>query len=133
MANQTASRDPRRQEGNILPYKQAAVNLYGGALVSKNAAGFAKPASDTASELFLGVLDKTSLNASGAAGAKIARVWKHGVYTFATTGAAQADIGVQVYVTDDQTVAKTSTNSVLVGRIVEVLSATSVRVRIITN
>lgn len=133
MANQTAARDARRQEGNILPYKQAAVDLFGGALVSKNAAGYAKSASDTASELFLGVLDKTSKNATGAAGAKIARVWKHGVFTFAASGLTQADVGVQVYAVDDQTVGKTTTNSVLVGRIVEVLSATSARVRIITN
>ena len=133
MANQTAARDPRRQEGNILAYKEAAVNVFAGALVSKNAAGFAKPSSDTASELFLGVADKTSLNATGAAGAKLVRVWKHGVFTFATTGAVQADIGTQVFASDDQTVLKTTTNSVAVGRIVEVLSATSVRVRIAAN
>lgn len=133
MANQTAARDARRQEGNILAYKQAAADIFAGALVSKNAAGFVKPSSDTASELFLGVADKTSKNATGAAGAKVVRVWKHGVFTFATSGATQADIGALVNATDDQTVAKTSTNSVAVGRIVEVLSATSVRVRIAAN
>lgn len=134
MANQTIARDPQRQPGNILPYKAAAVNIFAGAAVSKNAAGFAKNAGDVSGETFLGVLDKTVLNSTGAAGAKTARVWKHGVFTFAFSGgsAAQADINAQVYFVDDQTVAKTTTNSVLAGRIVEVLSTTSVRVRIVT-
>ena len=134
MANQTAARDARRQEDNILPYKQAAVDLFAGEIVSLNAAGFAKKGADTASEKVVGVADKTVRNSTGAAGAKEVRVWTYGVFTFAFSGTAtQADTGKDVFVMDSQTVAlaATATNDIKVGSIVEVLSATSVRVRLI--
>lgn len=128
MANLTAPRDPQRQQAVIYPYLAAAVDMFPGGLVSVNAARFAKKSSDTSGELFVGILDKAVKNSTGAAGAVDARVWKSGAYDFAITGAVQTDIGAVVYAVDDQTVAKSTTNSVIVGKICEVISATKVRV-----
>ncbi len=130
MANQTTALDRQRQQAEVLPYLAAAVDVYAGSLVSKNAAGYAKVSSDTAAEKFLGVADKTTSNSTGAAGAKDVRVWTCGSFTFGIAAATQANVGAKVYAVDSQTVGLTATNSVLVGIIVEVLSTTSVRVKI---
>lgn len=133
MADLTAPKNYRRQEGEKGPYKQAAVKLFQGALVSLNTSGFAKKAADTASEIFVGVMEETVDNSAGAAGDKDAIVWKTGEFDMAFSGTAtQADVGKKVYAVDDQTVAlaATTTNDVLVGRITEFISASKVRVAI---
>ncbi len=134
MANQTANRDYKRQDSVSVAYKAAAVGpLYIGSLISLNTSGYAKKASDTASEKFVGVLHEKVDNSAGAAGDKDALVYAEGAFEFAFSGtASQADVGKQVYVVDDQTVglAATTTNDVLVGRITEVVSPGVVRVKI---
>lgn len=133
MANQTTDRDYKRQQAQSLPYKQAAVDLFVGEIVSLNTSGYAKKGSDTVSERFVGVARARSLNSAGAAGAVDAIVWAEGAFEFAFSGtASQADVGKQVYIVDSQTVAlaATTTNDVLVGRITEVVSANVVRVSI---
>lgn len=133
MANQTTDRDYKRQQGVSLPYKQAAVDLFVGELVSLNTSGYAKKASDTASEKVVGVCRQRSLNSAGAAGAVDAICWTEGTFEFAFSGTAvQANVGLQVYAVDSQTVAlaATTTNDLLVGRITEVVSANVVRVAI---
>lgn len=125
MAALTAPRAMQRGQGVILAYKTVASTLvYAGALVSKvTASGLAKNAGDNTGEVLLGVADKTSKST-----ATKVRVYKNGVFRFFGTGFVQADIGLNVYASDNQTVAKTTTNSVLVGRICEVISATEVYV-----
>lgn len=134
MANQTAHRDYKRQQSESVAYKAAAVGpLYIGSMINLNTSGYAKKASDTASELFVGVLREKVDNSAGAAGDKDAIVYTEGAFEFAFSGtAAQVDVGKKVYVVDDQTVAlaATTTNDVLVGRITEVVSAGVVRVKI---
>lgn len=134
MANQTAHRDYKRQDGKSIAYKAAAVGpLYIGSLIALNAAGYAKKAADTAAEKFVGVLRYAVDNSAGAAGDKDAIVWAEGAVELAFSGTATiADVGKQVYAVDDQTVAlaATTTNDVLVGRITEVVSAGVVRVKI---
>jgi hypothetical protein len=134
MANLTAGRNYRRQEGKTRPYKVAAsTKLYGGSSVSLNAAGFAKLGADTASEKFVGVARDLADNSTGANGDKDVVVWANGVFDFAFSGTAvQANVGLPVYLVDDNTVAlaATTTNDLLVGRIVEFISASKVRVAI---
>lgn len=133
MANITTRKDVRRQEGNILSYPQAVVNLIEGALICLNTAGYATNAADTAGFKFVGVLDESQNNSAGAAGDVRSKVWTYGVIDVAANFAATAaDCGKQVYAVDNQTVdlAANTTNDVLVGRIVEVLSATKLRVAI---
>lgn len=129
MANLTAARSIQRGQGQIRPYRLAAVDVFQGALVSVTAAtGFATNAGDTAGTKFVGVADKTARNATGAAGAKKVRVWATGVIDLVASGATQAWVGQKVYAMDNQTVAlaATATNDILVGVVTEFVSATKV-------
>jgi|SRR3990170_2961893 len=95
------------------------VKIFVGALVSRNATGFLIPAADTAGTKVIGVSSENVDNTGGADGAKSALVMK-GVFRLGTTGAnavTQADMGNDVYVSDDQTVLKAAgpTNDIPAG------------------
>lgn len=130
----TTKKDVRRQEGNILSYPVLnGVKLVEGSLISTNAAGYAVASSDTTAHDFVGVCDETIDNTNGTAGAVRVKVWTYGVIDLvANFAAVAADVGTLVYVVDNQTVDKAAitTNDVLVGRIVEVVSASKLRVSI---
>lgn len=130
MANITARKDVHAQPGFDLSFPVAAsTTLYEGAAVSLNASGYLTNSADTASTKFVGVLETTVDNSAGANGDKRGIVRMSGVVDFvAGFAAVAADCGAKVYASDNQTVLKTSTNSILVGRIVEVVSASKVRV-----
>ncbi len=134
MSNITVRKDVRRQEANILSYPVAAsTKLFEGALITLNASGYAVKAADTTNFTFVGVCDETADNSSGSAGDIRVKVWTYGVIdVVAGFSAAAADAGLKVYATDDQTVDKvgTTTNDILVGKIVEVVSASKLRVAI---
>ena len=78
--------------------------------IAANVAGYARPGITATGHKMFGVFDETVDNTAGAAGAKSARVIR-GVFTFNNSSAgdliAQADVGNNCYVVDDQTVAKT--------------------------
>ena len=130
----TAKKSLNRQDGIVYPFQVAAsTKIPEGALVSINAAGYAVNATDAANDVFVGVADETIDNSSGAAGAKKIKIRRTGVFTVVFAGTATiADVNTLVYVVDNQTVnlAAATTNDVLVGRIVEFISATKVRVDI---
>lgn len=133
MANLTASRPDGRQEGVLVDVTlAAATKVFAGSNLNCNAAGFVKKASDTTGESFAGVAMETIDNTTGAAGDKYVRVWKEGVFSMNCTGASQAWVGSDVYAVDDNLVAlaATTTNDVRVGRVVQFVSATEVRVKI---
>lgn len=122
-----------RQDGDILSFKQGAEKIPEGALVMVNAAGYAVNATDTAGGVVVGVADETVDNSAGSVGDKSIKVRRSGVFTFVFAGTATiADVNTLVYVVDNQTtdLVGVTTNDVLVGRIVEFVSATKVRVDI---
>lgn len=122
-----------RQDGLVLPFQMGVEKIYEGALVSVNAAGYAVNAGDDANTVVVGIADETVDNSAGSNGDKEIKVRRTGVFTFvAGFSAAQADVNSLVYASDNQTVdlAANLTNDVLVGRIVEVLSTSKVRVDI---
>ena len=122
-----------RQDGLVLSFLQGAENIYEGALVAINAAGYAVNAGDDASAVVVGVADETVDNSAGAAGDTSIKVRRSGVFNFvANWSAAQADVNTLVYAVDNQTVdlAANTTNDILVGRVVEVISSSKVRVDI---
>lgn len=128
-----AKKSTGRQDGDIISFKQGAEKIPEGALVSINAAGYAVNATDAANDVFVGVADETVDNSAGAAGATRIKVRRNGVYNVVFGGTATiADVNTLVYVVDNQTVdlIGVTTNDVLVGRIVEFISATKVRVDI---
>lgn len=122
-----------RQDGQILSFKVAVAKIYEGALVAINAAGYADNAGDDANTVVVGVADETVDNSGGSAGDLEIKVRRSGVFNFvAGFSAAQSDVNSLAYASDNQTVnlAANLTNDVLVGRIVEVVSSSKVRVDI---
>jgi len=70
-------------------------------------------------------------NTGGANGAQRCRVIKRGSFVYNRSGTyTQADIGVVVRAVSDNEVAKTSTNNIVVGTVVELLDGGRVRIRI---
>ncbi len=87
--------------------------------IAANVAGYARPGITATGHKYFGVFDETVDNLGGAAGAKVAQVIR-GVFGFVNSSAgdaiAQADVGNNAYVVDDNVVAKTDgtgTRSVL--------------------
>ncbi|MFZ2448094.1 MAG: capsid cement protein [Syntrophobacteraceae bacterium] len=129
MAALTSDRKTVYREGIEIEYKVAAgAKIYAGSLVCLNTAGYAAPGADTASFRFIGVAVEHADNSSGENGDITVRVRRKGVFRFAASGMAITDIGAAVKVSDDQTVAKSTTNSVACGTIAEFISATMVGV-----
>ena len=122
-----------RQDGEVYHFKQGAEAIFEGALVAINAAGFAVNAGDDASTVVVGVADNSVDNSGGSAGDTEILVRRTGVFTFNTAyTAAQTDVNNLATASDNQTVdlAANTTNDIVVGRIVEVLSTSKVRVDI---
>lgn len=118
----SADRQVERYEGEIIALTvKAGTTIYKGSLVNVDATGYAVPAADAASVVFMGVAME-----GGTAGQTI-RVYRRGIFKFAIPATATiADVGQRVYVADSATVTKTASNGVYVGRIIRVDSATSV-------
>ncbi|HUV03640.1 MAG TPA: hypothetical protein VMX94_00875 [Armatimonadota bacterium] len=135
MAATTTDRDTRRSDGKLKAVKMAAVKIPKGVLVCINTSGYATNGADTASFLFAGVSYEQVDNSAGSAGDKEIRVEKTGEHMFLYNGgdAAQAVLGKEVYVVDNQTVdddAGATTNDIKCGVIAEVVSGSQVRIRI---
>ena len=123
-----ANRNAYVNDGKLRLYPVAAsTHVYKGALVMLNSSGYVVPAADTASGVFVG-LATHEVNNTGAAGAASVTVQTYGECVLTSSGLSQASLGAVVYATDDQTVATSSTNHVVVGRITYYLSTTSCRV-----
>jgi hypothetical protein len=131
MAVLTKDRNTTRKEGGLAAYPVAAgVKIYAGGIVCLNANGYAVPGTDTAGLKMEGISQQYVDNSAGAAGAESVLVWKTGIVDLDAAGMTIADVGKPVFVTDDHTVALTSTNAVGCGIISEVESATKVWVDI---
>lgn len=129
MAALTADRAVTMEVGSVRSYPvKASTTIYAGSIVCVlNSTGYAEPGSDTANLVFVGIARRKADNSSGSAGDISVEVdCIHGsTWRFAATSLAQADgDGTQVYVSDDQTVAKSTTNSVKIGRLAYFESAT---------
>lgn len=94
----------------------AGAAIFAGTLVARDASGTAVPASDTAA---LRVLGRAEHDAVAGESIQIRR----GCYLFAnsaTHALTAASVGKLCYVEDDSTVASTSTNKIVAGRVLEV-------------
>ena len=133
MAALTADRRmSSRDAGRLTPAKvKASTTIYGGSLVARlSADGLVQPAADAASVTFAGVArEQVTGNAAGTTQIELYQV---GDFEFAIASTTEASVGALVAPVDDQTVGVygTTTNDIPCGKIVELLSATSVMVRI---
>lgn len=127
----TADKEVEFDPNDLRSYPVAATtDIFLGALVCINAAGFALPASDTDGLIFVGVASERADNNPGAAGDIRVKVRRTGQHRMVAAGLTVADTGEKVYATDDQLVALTTTNFILVGRLVQFDTATSAMVAI---
>jgi hypothetical protein len=124
--------ETHEREGLIVAYPvKANARIWKGALVCIDSTGYLVPASDTANLRFVGVAFESVDNTGGANGAKRCRVVKRGTFIYNRIGSfTQADIGTTARAITDNEVAKTSTNNIVVGTVVELLDGNRVRIRI---
>ncbi len=132
MTNLTDNYEAKRQDGEMIsvPVK-ASTTIYKGALVVDLGEGYASVGADGSGYAFLGVaVEKADNSDSAVDGAISVRVYKTGVFQYTKSSANQTNLGLQVYVSDDQTVATSTSNSVKCGFIVDIIDTSTVKVRI---
>lgn len=109
-----AARNTPERAGDVfgIPVKASTACYQGGLAVIDT--GYAAPGRTATGLVAVGRFEEDADNSAGAAGAIKARI-KRGVFKFANSGSsdaiAQADVGADCYIVDDQTVAKTSGTS----------------------
>lgn len=132
----TAARDTKLQGRDIVSLKMDAVKIYKGGLVCADASAGYATHTPTASRPFFGVAEETVDNSTGSAGDKSIRVRTTGIHSFVAASATQALVGTTVYWSSGSSgnngTVVTSDPGIgcIVGRVVEVVSATEVRVLI---
>ena len=130
----TTERNTRNRLGDLrVEPMAAAVKIFGGSLVMRNAAGYLTKGATATGCVGVGRAEKTMDNTAGAAGALSAE-YRMGSFLFANSAAADlitiADIGTACFIVDDQTVAKTDATATRSrAGIVEAVEATGVWVR----
>ena len=129
----TTERNTRLRIGDLrLEPVAAAVKIFGGSLVMRNAAGYLTKGATATGCIGVGRAEKTVDNTAGAAGA-LSLDYRLGSFLFANLAAdlvTIADIGKPCFIADDQTVARTDgTATRSRAGIVEAVEATGVWVR----
>lgn len=100
---------PKQARGPRAYPVAASTKTYKGGIAVLSA-GYAKPGSTALNLLPVGMFIETVDNSAGVAGAQVAHV-EEGVFLLdvsSTDPVAQADVGGDVYIVDDETIAKTS-------------------------
>lgn len=128
----TEPHETHEREGLLVAYPVAGgTQIWKGALVCVNPAGYLVPASDSAGLRFIGVAFESVDNSGGTNGAKRCRVIKRGTFVYHRVGSfAQSDVGSPVYAISDNEVAKNSNNNLVVGTVLELINTNQVRIRI---
>lgn len=129
-------RDTKMSDGKIVALKIGAVKIVKGTLVCADASAGYATHTPSASRPFFGVAHESIDNSGGSAGDKLIIVEADGVHSFICTAADQSWIGKEAFW--DNSATGTNANIVIsdpgtgpkIGRVVEVVSATEVRVRI---
>lgn len=105
MAALTKDRATPYREGIEIEFPVAANSkIYSGSMVCANTDGYAVAAADSVGFKFLGVALEQVDNAEGAAGAKVVRLRRTGVFEFDAVSITQAMVGTSMYVSDDHTI-----------------------------
>lgn len=128
----TADAQRVEKEGRLVSMPAAATAVvYKNAILMRNSAGYVLPAASLAGAVLAGVAYEACDNSAGANGDKSLRVEMERAFEFAGSGFTQADLLKDVYAADDNTVQiAVGTNLVKVGKIIEVISATKVVVKL---
>lgn len=131
----TKDRNTPRSSGDIRQGPvAAAVTIFAGSIVMRNAAGYVLPGATATGSVAIGRAEERVDNSSGANGDKTV-TYRPGIYRFANSAAADeitiAEVGDKCFIVDDQTVAKTDgTATRSPAGIVDAVDANGVWVRI---
>jgi len=118
----TKDKELLTRAGHEMDVKLAAdAVIYNGAMVCANATGYGVPAADTADFDFIGYAIESVDNTGGADGDVSVRVVKAGEILVKHSGLTIANLGQAMFVNDDATVKSSTTNSVYVGRLTELV------------
>ncbi len=114
MSALAAARNTQERQGDVLGFPVgAAKKIYQGSLVVLDA-GYAEPGNAATGLIAVGRAEETVDNSAGSAGDLTVPV-RRGTFKFANSASgdliAQADVGADCYIVDDQTVAKTNGTS----------------------
>jgi len=105
MAQLTADRKSERKQGSLFALPAAAAaQVYAGALVTADSAGYLQPATDASGQVFVGVSKKEADNSSGANGDVTCEGYLKGVFQMNASGITQADLVKEAFVVDDNTI-----------------------------
>jgi predicted RecA/RadA family phage recombinase len=108
----------------------ASQTIYKGSLVSTNAAGYAVPGTDTASEICVGIAVAKATSGT-TAGVDRVDVYMSGCFKLVGTSLEAADTMKLLYISDNGVVIDgAATNDIPVGIMIEMISATSAWVEI---
>ena len=125
MAALTAARNTPERAGDVVGYPvKASVKAIQGGIAVLNA-GYAAPGTTALNLVAIGRFEETVDNTAGSNGDVSVQV-KRGTFKFGNSSAgdliAQADVGADCYIVDDQTVAKTSATNTrsVAGKIIAV-------------
>ena len=121
------------KEGTFRSYPvKDNVHIYKGALVCVDSTGYALPAADTSGYTFVGIAVAEADNTvtGHSTGLINVRTEMPNFALLSGSGFTQASVGVTVYATADDTVAVSSSNNIVCGKISAYVSATSVWVRL---
>jgi hypothetical protein len=134
MSASTGPREARKKAGKLISYAMGAVTINKGTMVFvRQSDGNVYPAraTNTNSDIFVGVAFETINNSTGTAGLASIKVEKEGDYVFFMTGATNTNMANTVYALDDQTLTLTSGTTVIpTGYVVEIVDSGDVRIRI---
>lgn len=135
MAAQTNIRVTKTREGRFTTQKVAAnTKIYGGSIVVLEG-GYAKPGRTATGLIAMGRATETVDNTGGAAGAKTITIERSAgmvEYLYANdtgTAVAQADVGGDCYILDDQTVTGDNTGRSVAAEVCEVVPNIGVWIR----
>ena len=125
MAALTAARNTPERTGDVLgnPVKASVKPIQGGIAVLN--AGYAAPGTAATGLIAVGRFEETVDNSSGSNG-DVSALVRRGTFKFGNSASAdqiaQADVGADCYIVDDQTVAKTSATNTrsVAGKIIAV-------------
>ncbi|MCZ6655567.1 MAG: hypothetical protein O7D91_21370 [Planctomycetota bacterium] len=116
----------RQEDMRIGVPVSGGIKIFGGSMVFIGADGFATNVETAGTTPFAGIADNEVDNIAGADGDKfidvVDGIWSH----LDGSSFTQADVGVDLFATDDNTLTATSTSNTFVGRVVEFRSATRV-------
>lgn len=128
----TANQLIKKSEGCREAIPAAAVNIYAGTFVFKDAsAGTGTSTTNSGANPFFGLAAVQCDNSGGSAGDLKADCHRSGVFDLVGSGFTQADVGKSVYASDNYTITLTqAATAVFIGRIARYVSATVVGVEI---